>query len=245
MFHVKQPLTSGDRPPRLAWPPLMEGSFRERLNRFTVLADLQRTTVRAHLANSGRLAELLVPGNRVWLSNAPYGGRRTTYDLVLAQYGDTLASVDARVPNRLMGVALEQRALAEFAAYPRFQREVAVGRHRVDFVLRAHDGSTLLLEVKSVTLVVDRVALFPDAPTARGRQHLELLSTAARSGQRGAVVFVVQRMDADMFSPNTTADPHFAGALRSAAESGVEVRAYRCEVSLDGIALVGSLPVCW
>ena len=43
-----------------------------------------------------------------------------------------------------------------------------MGRKRADFLLGRGD-TRCLVEVKSVTLVEGGVALFPDAPTARGR----------------------------------------------------------------------------
>lgn len=99
------------------------------------------------------------------------------------------------------------------------------------------------MEVKSVTLVRDGVAFFPDAPTARGSSHLELLSKACVGGRQAAVMFVVQRGDAVRFTPNLATDPAFAVALARAAAAGVRVLAYRCRVSSKGVWLERRIPV--
>lgn len=73
---------------------------------------------------------------------------------------------------------------------------------RFDFLLKG-DGERCLLEVKSCTLVRNRKALFPDAKTERGRRHLEALTRAKGEGYRAAVIFAIQRIDAE-FSPQMT-----------------------------------------
>ena len=94
-----------------------------------------------------------------------------------------------------------------------------------------------------MTLVRGGVALFPDAPTLRGRRHVEELHRAVAEGERAAIIFVVQREDAETFTPNDEADPAFGGALRRAVEEGVEVYAYACRVSRAEVRLDQPLKV--
>jgi len=96
-----------------------------------------------------------------------------------------------------------------------------------------------------VTLVQGTRALFPDAPTARGRRHLEQLVRARREGWRAAVVFIIQRADARTFSPFAARDPEFARALWRARAQGVEVYAYRCTVDLTEVTLTERVEVVW
>ena len=99
------------------------------------------------------------------------------------------------------------------------------------------------VETKSVTLVVDGVGLFPDAPTIRGAKHMHSLAQAVEAGHRAAVVFVVQRDDCLAFAPHDTADAEFGVALRQAVASGVEAYAYSCCVTEKAITLRRSLPL--
>lgn len=99
------------------------------------------------------------------------------------------------------------------------------------------------VETKSVTLVEEGITRFPDAPTERGRRHLETLIRAVAREDQAAVLFVVQRPDAHAFGPHTEADPAFAKALRRARGDGVAVLACRCHVSEEEITLDAFIPV--
>ena len=87
------------------------------------------------------------------------------------------------------------------------------------------------------------MALFPDAPTERGRRHLCTLMKAKAEGHRAGVVFVVQRNDAVYFSPHDAADPVFGRTMRQAVDQGVEVYAYSCHVTPEAVRLAGEVPV--
>ncbi len=113
---------------------------------------------------------------------------------------------------------------------------------RFDLLLDGPAG-LCFVETKSVTLVKDGVALFPDAPTERGRRHLLKLRELAGLGVEAAVVFIIQREDAVAFSPTPPADPAFARAFREAVEAGVRAFAYTCSVTEKAIELKGKVPV--
>lgn len=235
----------------MQWPfELRLATFVRRENRFRALVAWDGEMVSAHVPNSGRLGELFVPGTPVWV--APRGAarhRKTVCDLILVEYAGTLVSVDARLPNRLVAEALLAGRLSPFAGYGRIQPEVQIERSRLDFLLTAPplgEGETpqrCWLETKSVTLVADHVALFPDAPTERGVRHLEELVALRQAGDRAAVVFVVQRNDATAFAPHSNADPAFSAVLRRAVSQGVEAHAWRCKVDHNAIALTDPLEI--
>ena len=104
-------------------------------------------------------------------------------------------------------------------------------------------GGACYVEAKSVNLVEDGVALFPDAPTTRGVRHLDELIRAVGEGSAAAIVFVVQRDDARSLRPHPTADPAFADALRRAVSRGVRALALACRFDGVGLEPVGMLPV--
>jgi sugar fermentation stimulation protein A len=222
---------------------VLEGRFVSRDNRFRVTVKLGGREVWAHLLNSGRLGELLVPGRRVLLVQRPSPGRKTGYDLSLVQAQGRWVSVDARLPNDLVAEALREGRLAPLAGYRTVRREVQYGSGRFDFLLEAPNRSPCLVEVKSVTLVVDGLGCFPDAVTARGQRHLQELATATDAGYRAAVIFVVQRDDARGVRPHDESDPDFGRVLREAAQYGVEVYAYTCCVEPGTVVIDQPVPV--
>ena len=223
-------------------PHLVEARFLTRLNRFAALVEMEGREVMVHIANSGRMRELLEPGRRLLLTPAPGEHRKTQFDLALVDLGTTLVSADSRLPNGLVAEALAEGQLPQFREYPELRREVRYGDSRLDFLLDG-PGGRCYGEVKSVTLVVDGIGLFPDAPTIRGVKHLKELSRAVAEGYRAAVVFVVQRADAVAMTPNDAADPDFGTALRAAQAAGVEIYAYNCAVSPSEIRLASPLPI--
>lgn len=220
-----------------------EATFVSRENRFTCLVELPDGKEVVYLPNSGRLDSVLLPGRMVLLAEKASSNRRTRYDLVAASLRDrTLVSVDSRVPGELVHQALSQRALEQFAEYTSIRREVPRGRSRLDFLLSG-PKSQCFLEVKSVTLVKMGRGLFPDAPTLRGRRHLESLTWAKREGYEAAIIFVIQREDAEGFSPNDAVDSEFGSALREARLRGVDIYAYRCRVSRDEVELADRVAI--
>jgi len=223
-------------------PDLVAGSMLGRTSRFTVDVEVDGKPVRAHVANSGRILELLQPGLRALLRPVEPNGRATAYDLVLVRTAGGWVSADARLPNRLIEEALAAGRLDGFRGYTDAKREARLGGSRIDFLLSGPAG-TCFLEAKSVTLVQEGVAFFPDCRTARGARQLRLMAGAACAGRDAAIVFVVQRGDVRALRPWDAADPDFGRALREAAAAGVRVAAYRCDVSPCAVELDGQVPV--
>lgn len=234
---------------------LREARFVERPNRFLLRCSLSPERppalaagpdiVDVHMADPGRLKELLLPGRRVWIRHAASPTRRTEWSAVLVEApgGDGLVSVDTTLPNRLVRLALEARAIPELADWDLVRAEFRLGRSRIDFLLSRGDRR-LALEVKSVTLVEDdAVARFPDAVTARGARHVrELAEVAARPGWDAAILFVLQRDDAHRIEAARAIDPDFADALAEAREAGVRVLGRRCRVTLHHLTLGDPVP---
>lgn len=215
-------------------PRVIPCRFRERPNKYLVVAELETgEMVHAHLPDPGRLKELLVPGTRGWLVPVPHNGhRKTGFDMVAVQHGDLIVSVDTRVPNRYVHGLLEDGWLFPFA-FDTIKREFTHGHSRFDFLATRGDEK-YLIEVKSVTLVENGVALFPDAPTTRGTRHLDGLAASITDGFTPVAVFAIQRPDATSFRPNRIMDPAFAGALDLARTAGVAITVFSSRTCIDG-----------
>ena len=228
--------------------PLAEARFLRRVNRFLLQVRLEDTgaIVEAHMADPGRLKELLVPERRMWLRAASNPGRKTHWTAVLVESTreGELVSVDTTLPNRLIAKALERGSIHELRGWELEKAEVSVGRSRLDFLLSDPKGRRMALEVKSVTLVEGDVGLFPDAVTERGARHMrELEEIAARPGWEAGVLFVLQRTDAREIKAAMRIDPKFAAALSLAREAGGRVLGRRCRVFLDRVELGDAVSV--
>lgn len=201
----------------------------------------------AHLPDPGRLTELLIPGARMGLRpEPPSPSRKTRWTATLveapASDGGGWVSVNTTMPNRLVRKALAEGSLEELAGWTLVRHEVPWRDSRLDFLLEDAAGRRLYVEAKSVTLVEDGVARFPDAVTARGARHLEELIHIVEEGHEAAVLFVLQRPDASRIVAARAIDPVFSDTLARAAEAGVRVLGRRCRVTWEGIELGGTVP---
>ncbi len=221
---------------------LIRGRFLRRLNRFLVEVEIGAAVHLAHLPNSGRLNELLVSGSPAALLPVSSSDRKTGYDLVQIEAEGVWVSCDARLPSSLVIEAIEAGRLPELGPVSGSRREVGAGSSRLDLLLSGPEGDCFV-ECKSVTLVREGTALFPDSPTARGARHMLELRSIAAAGGRAAAVFVVQRPDAARFRPNAEADPLFATAYSEAAESGVKILACRCTTAFGNIEIADRLEI--
>jgi sugar fermentation stimulation protein A len=206
----------------------VKGRFVKRYNRFLALIELNDEVVPCFLPNPGRMKELLVSGVEVLVREAAKKSRKTKFDLIGVMHQGELVSLDTMVPNRLVFEALKNKDIKEFNTYDFIKPEYGYGSSRFDFFL-SNSNEKCLLEVKSCSLVKGGVALFPDAPTVRGKRHLLELIDAKKEGYRACVLFIVQRINVDVFAPNDETDPDFGEAFRKAIENGVEAYAYYSE----------------
>lgn len=204
---------------------LVKANFKERLNRFLCTVECNGSTTTVHLHDPGRLTELLIPDIPVLIREEKAPHRKTDYDMVAVKKDGIWVSCDSRIPNKLVKKALEEHIL-QLPEYKTIIPEYTYKESRLDFCL----DNTILIEVKGVTLVRDRVALFPDAPTKRGKRHVETLISALHDGFSSYVLFLVQRPDAYKFLPNAETDPDFANTLQKASKKGVNIRVYTAEI---------------
>ncbi len=211
---------------------VIPGIFLSRPNRFIahVLVDGRKEI--AHVKNTGRCKELLLPGARVYLFCAPEGrNRKTKYDLIAVQKGDRLINMDSQAPN-----AVAEEWLRKTLPHAEIRREVTYGTSRFDFRI-TEGGATTFLEVKGVTLAHDNIAMFPDAPTERGLKHLRELILCKKQGYEAAVLFVVKMKGIQVFRPNDHTHPAFGDALREAHAAGVKIMAMDCIVTPDTLTI--------
>ncbi len=222
--------------------PLNDALFLERPNRFLTVVEMSGNPVNSHLPDPGRLQELLLPGASLKIRKAENtSGRKTEWTTVMVKSGKQWISLDSTLPNRFVEELLREKELPMFTDWELKRREVPHGRHRFDFLL--NKGSReLYLEVKSVTLVEDGVAMFPDAVTERGARHVEALAEIVHSGKSAAVLFVCQRSDVKMFRPQWERDPRFAQKLLEAETAGVEVHVISAHVTPQKIMYKEVIP---
>lgn len=172
------------------------------------------------------MPDLLYPGVEVLVSHKPAKHRKTEHTLVGVRHRGTLLSLDSRVPNKLLAEAFNNQLLEPFVHYTDIRPEPSYLNSRLDFLLQNGTSKPCLIEAKSSTHAENSVAYFPRAVTLRGQRHIKELMHAARNGYRAAVIFIVQRADAESIRPHDLIDPAFGSILREAVNQGVEAYAW-------------------
>ena len=222
---------------------LYEGIFLERLNRFVARVEIDGVEEHVHVKNTGRCAELLVPGYTVYLEKSDIPARKTAYDLIAVEKqlpeGVRLINMDSMAPNK---AAAEWLAEGGAGALQNIRPEVQIGDSRFDFCAE-QDGRNVIIEVKGCTLEKDGVAAFPDAPTLRGIKHVNGLAHLARQGNRCIILIVIQMKGMHVFRPNWQTHPEFGEALIEAAQAGVEIIAMDCEIKPGYVRIDAPVPV--
>ena len=194
--------------------PVRTARFVERPNRFLVRCRLRRgRVVDAFLPNPGRLWELLLPGATLFvLRDAGGPSRKTEYTVAAVERDGAPVFLHTHWTNRVARRLVEAGRVPGLEGAAIVRSEVRVGRHRFDFLLRQR-GEPVTLEVKSVTLFGNGVAMFPDAVTERGREHLLHLAELSMGGARAVALFVVHTPTVRWFLPDYHTDLAFSQTL--------------------------------
>ena len=153
--------------------------FLERPNRFIAYAMINGKKETIHVKNTGRCAELLIPGAVIYVQESGNPARKTKWDLIAVEKGERLINMDSQIPNQVVREWIEQGNLAPDVTLIR--PETVYGSSRFDLYVEAGDRK-IFIEVKGVTLEEDGVCRFPDAPSDRVVKHLEELIRAGKEG---------------------------------------------------------------
>jgi sugar fermentation stimulation protein A len=224
---------------------MARGVIIQRYKRFfvdMVLDDGREIT--AHCPNPGAMLGLKDAGLGAWVSWSGDPKRKLAWTLQLVEADDGLVGVNTMNPNKLVAEALAADAIPELSGYAAVRPEVKYSEaSRVDFLLTHPDRPPCWLEVKNCHYRRDgTLAEFPDCVAARSAKHLKDLAAEVAKGARAVQLFVIQRTDCDSFAACEDLDPVYARGLSDAAEAGVEVLCYRCDISPNEIRISRRIP---
>jgi sugar fermentation stimulation protein A len=225
---------------------LVEGRLIRRYKRFLADIQLAEGVITAACPNTGSLMGCCEAGSRVWLSESGSATRKYRHTWELIEVGKVMVGINTGLPNALVAEAIANGTIGELSGYSSIRREVAFGeeRSRVDLLLEGAGREDCYVEVKNVTAAASKgVALFPDCVSARGSRHLRELVRLKARGLRPVQLYCVQRGDVKEVRPADGIDHEYGRALRAAIAAGVEVLAYRAEVTTREIRLAERIPV--
>jgi len=192
---------------------IIRARFLKRPNRFLIQCEWKGRILSAFLPNPGRLQELLFPGRIIHLVREGKSlSRKTRYTAVAVDREGQPIMLHTHRTNEVARTLLQERKIPGLENARIVRSEIRVGRSRFDFLLK-QGNQDILVEVKSCTLVGERVAMFPDAVTERGARHLRELAEISEAGVRAVFLFIVHWPFARIFMPDFHTDLNFSQTL--------------------------------
>lgn len=199
------------------YPGCEEAFFVERENRFVMqLKKADGELIKAYIANPGRMEEFLVPGHPFFITSGNEG--KYFFRAVSTIYQDSYVLLDTIKINYLVELMIKNNRIKAFSNPTTLRREVKKNRSKFDFLLERENKKPALLEVKSCSLCHNGVAMFPDAPTERGRRHLEDLDFLANRGWETYTLYWINHKKARVFMPNGHTDRDYCETFCKAKE---------------------------
>lgn len=219
---------------------IFKAKFIKRLNRFVAIVEINNKEEKIHVKNTGRCEELLVNGAEVYIQFVDKETRKTKYSLISVVKNGEIFNIDSQVPNKVVEDALKENKIIGLENLDYIKREKTFGNSRFDIYFEKGDRKGFI-EIKGVTLEENRVGMFPDAPTKRGKKHLDELIKAKNEGYESYVFFLVQFMNIDYFVPNYKMDLEFGNTLNKCEEENVQILVYNSDVGKDYIEIKDSI----
>ncbi|MCE4628040.1 MAG: DNA/RNA nuclease SfsA [Desulfurococcales archaeon] len=222
----------------------VECSVIRRINRFVVLARAPWGEEKVHINNTGRLEDVLVGGRRAYCRPLARP-RRLRMRMFSVWYHGGYSVIDTGLQEEAFATAVDRGLLPWLSGCRVARRSPRVEGRRLDYELDCPSGR-ILVETKSAVLARGGLALYPDCPTLRGREHIALLIELSRRGLKTLLVFIAAFPGARGFMPNPEGDPAIPGLVREAMRSGVLVKSIGIEYRPDrgGVILYSpDLPV--
>ncbi len=227
------------------FPYIGKAEFLGRVNRFVIQCLYKGKKIKAFLPNPGRLWELLLPGTLVYLQKAGNLPRKLPYTALAVEREGYPVIINTHLTNYLAEFLIQNDLIPNWEGARVHKREFPWGRSRFDFFLKK-EKREIFLEVKSCTLYGEKVAMFPDAVTQRGKKHIQELIELSKEGKEGGVLFLIFSPTAKYFLPDYHTDPEFAHLLFQAKkELSILPVAIKFDKNLGKITQVKLLKIPW
>ncbi len=228
-------------------PKDAEGIFVKRENRFLGIVDIvspyKEKNVFVHIHDSGRLKDLLYPGNKVFLTKKDDPHRKTKWDIVSTVYKGEEVLTNSGYHNKIAKILFKKSLIDNIKNLKTIKPEPRIGKDRLDFLIQTKKEE-IWVEVKGCTLEKNGIALFPDAPTKRGQKHLKNLTNLKKTGKRGILLFLVLRPNSRCFSINKDLDPEFYALFLESIKFGVETYPILLFLKNEHLYFKGVLDIC-
>jgi sugar fermentation stimulation protein A len=228
--------------------PLVEATLLRRYFHFLMEVALNNYKKKmVYCPNLGPLSGCDVLGSRLWFASVfPLSrGYLDSVEIIEVEGGD-LVAIDPQHIKLLVLEALQAGIIVELQGY----HFLPLGRTWGGLisgleVLINREGERCFICMEQVILSDPKgegEGYFPEVPYG-GLLHLEELITLRRMGHRAILFFCVQHTGIECVKIAESIEPDYPRLLKEALQVGVEVLAYKANISLKEMILVSAVPV--
>lgn len=205
-----------------------------------VLPSRQKLMIRC--PNLGQMTGCDVLGSKVWYSNAVGYHCLPTWELVEVD-GGHVVSINPEIIKPLVIEGIQQEIIEEFAHYSILHTGGVYEQYKSQYLILEKDQDQCYVGLEHVILADDRGdGFYPEYPT-QGYENLKYLMQARADGHRAVLMYCVTREEVENLKPANHIDFEYCKMLKTAISQGVEVIAYKTEISLNEVTLTTPLPV--
>lgn len=225
--------------------PLTEATLLKRHFRFLAEVALKNKKNRmVYCPNLGPMTNCDILGSRIWFSGVTRvsQGYLDSWELVEVN-GGWLVSINPEHAKYLVNEAIERNIITELSGF-HFLQSIMMPtlKNGIDLLLK-ENGEQCFVYIEPVLFGDDRGnGYFPEA-IGLGLSPLQDLIALKEAGHRTILFYCVQHAGVRCIRTADSVDPHYGKILREAASLGVEVLAYRANITLRDIVLESRIPV--
>ncbi|MEZ0290062.1 MAG: DNA/RNA nuclease SfsA [Sulfolobales archaeon] len=224
---------------------LVIGEIVKRLNRFVVEIRVGGEIIKAHNTNTGRLLDYLKPGRKTLLTKI--SGERLRYRLVAVEdLYDSYCIVDTYTQNKIFERLVEENIISYLRGFRVRRRNPRVENTVFDYEL-TRESELMIIETKSAVFRgVGNEAMYPDAPTVRGRRHIAKLVELKRRNIDTGLIFIAAMKNVSCFKPYRDIDPVIDDYIYKAIRENVLVRIISIYMDAYGLVYIENpdVPIC-
>jgi sugar fermentation stimulation protein A len=200
--------------------------------------------VTVHCPNTGAMTGCCDKDSVIYLSesNNPKRKYRYTWEYATDANNNKIC-INTNNANKVIKSAFAHHRIRELSQYGTVIPEKKVGNSRIDFLLQEDGLADCYVEVKSATLALETLGMFPDTVTKRGQKHCYELADLSQQGFQAKLLFCVMRENITQFKIADSIDPDYAKAVEQAMADGVDVLCYGCDLTLKNISVSQKIPI--
>ncbi len=205
----------------------------ETKNRFRCIVKIDNLLHECHIASSSRLEHFInLEGKQVILTPVRSTSAKAKFTVYGVRHKRGFILLSTLAANQAIKSSLFSRTLSCLGKRSDVKSEFTVHGYKADFYI---PGSQTIIEVKSV-ITEKNIAVFPSDNATRILGQLEALAELLKIGYNAHLLIV--SLNPYVKQVEINANERFRDALTSCVSAGLNVSAFTCRLSSEGVPCV-------